>query len=137
MVLIALKKHRPNCADYHDAPKPAHQRLSLDNPAEFDVEFIDRRDDSLLYKSKITNNSWCATNIKYFKEYKINLYYQEQLLVSHDFNLKGKNVLIQLDSRSIGDTIAWFPYAEEFRKKVNRKPKSKIQKKSRKANRRK
>jgi autotransporter strand-loop-strand O-heptosyltransferase len=33
-------------------------------------------------------------------------------------NLLGK-VLINFDSKSLGDNIAWMPYAEEFRKKHN------------------
>ncbi|NBU53506.1 MAG: autotransporter strand-loop-strand O-heptosyltransferase, partial [Alphaproteobacteria bacterium] len=30
---------------------------------------------------------------------------------------KNKNVLISFESSSLGDTLAWFPYVEEFRKK--------------------
>lgn len=86
---------------------------------KFDVEFIDRNNNKLLYKTKIGSNNWAATNIKYYKEYKINIKNGEDLLLSHDFNLNGRKVQIQLDSKSIGDTLAWFPYVEEFRKKHN------------------
>ena len=34
-------------------------------------------------------------------------------------DLNNKNVLIDFKSSSVGDTIAWFPYVEEFRKKHN------------------
>lgn len=83
---------------------------------EFGVEFLDKNN-NIIYQTKIGSNNWCATNIKYYKEYNVNIKYKDELLIRHNFDLKGKNVLIQLDSKSIGDTLAWFPYAEEFRKK--------------------
>lgn len=95
----------------------ARVEIKGSNNAEFEIEFLDNNDNSVIYKTTILNNYWCSTNIKYYKEYKINIFNRNQLLVSHVFDLKGKNVLIQLDSKSIGDTIAWFPYAEEFGKK--------------------
>jgi len=83
---------------------------------EFEVEFLDNSN-KLIYRTTIKNNCWCSTNMKCYKEYKINIYYKNNILLTHTFDLKDKNVLIQLDSKSIGDTIAWFPYVEEFRKK--------------------
>lgn len=86
---------------------------------KFDVEFFDKKNNELIYKTKLGANNWGATNTKYYKEYKVNIKDGNDLIVTHDFNLNGKNVLIQFDSKSIGDTIAWFPYVEEFRKKYN------------------
>lgn len=86
---------------------------------DFDVEFFDKNSESLIFKTKISTNNWCATNAKYYKEYKINIKYNNHTLISHEFNLKNKNVLIQFESKSIGDTLAWIPYVEEFRKKHN------------------
>jgi len=39
------------------------------------------------------------------------------LKFEHKLDLKGKNVLISMGSKALGDTIAWMPYIEEFRKK--------------------
>lgn len=86
---------------------------------EFDIEFLDKNSNNMVYQTKIHTNHWSATNNKCYKEYKINVKYNNQLLLTHNFNLKDKNVLIQLDSKSIGDTLAWFPYVEEFRQKHN------------------
>ena len=38
-------------------------------------------------------------------------------LVNYVHDLKHKNVVIVFDSSAIGDTLAWIPYVEEFRKK--------------------
>ncbi len=86
---------------------------------DFDVEIFDKNTNDLIYKTTIPTNNWCATNTKFYREYKIDIKHNNQLLISHIFNLENKNVLIQLDSKSIGDTLAWFPYVEEFRKKHN------------------
>ena len=34
-------------------------------------------------------------------------------------SFKGKKVFISFESSSLGDTISWVPYCEEFRKKHN------------------
>ena len=36
-------------------------------------------------------------------------------LYEHTFNATGKKVYIALDSKALGDTIAWIPYVEQFR----------------------
>ena len=89
------------------------------NKVDFDVEILDKNTNDLIYKTILSTNNYCASNIKYYKEYKINIKYKNDLLISHDFDLTNKNVYIQIDSSSIGDTLAWTPYVDEFRKKNN------------------
>lgn len=36
-----------------------------------------------------------------------------------DLDLKDKKIWIKLNSKSLGDTLAWIPYVDEFRKKYN------------------
>ena len=43
----------------------------------------------------------------------------DALTFEHEFNLEGSRVFIVFESSSLGDTIAWMPYCEEFRKKHN------------------
>jgi len=38
-------------------------------------------------------------------------------IFKHDYNAKDKNVLMKFPDTALGDVLAWFPYAEEFRKK--------------------
>lgn len=86
---------------------------------EFGIEILDRNTNDMIYQTHLGANRWCSTNTKYYKEYKINIKQGDDLLLVHNFDLNDKKVLIQLDSKSIGDTLAWFPYVEEFRKKHN------------------
>jgi autotransporter strand-loop-strand O-heptosyltransferase len=67
----------------------------------------------------MNNNNYAQTNIKYYKNWKITIRDENGRDQVIEQDLRDKKVLIRLDSKSLGDTIAWFPYAEEFRKKHN------------------
>lgn len=85
------------------------------------VKFIDTKFNKVVHESEITNNMWAKTSVQYFVWWRVEVYDKEtdELIFEHDFNLKDKRVYIHLDSSAIGDTLAWFPYIEEFRKKHN------------------
>ncbi len=89
------------------------------NSKQYSVKFIDKNYDDLLYESDITNNMWTKSGIEYFVNWKIEVYDKENndLVFEHYYNAKNKRVYIHLESSAIGDTLAWFPYIEEFRKK--------------------
>ncbi len=77
-------------------------------------------DTDLIYSSKIANNMWSRANRQYFTNWRILVKNKKDEIIYHyKLDLTGKNVLISLESKSLGDTMAWFPYAEEFRKKMN------------------
>jgi autotransporter strand-loop-strand O-heptosyltransferase len=59
---------------------------------------------------------WTRTNIKYCINWRVEVYNKGNLVFEHNWNPQGKRVYIHLDSGALGDTIAWFPYVEEFRK---------------------
>jgi autotransporter strand-loop-strand O-heptosyltransferase len=77
------------------------------------VEFIDSRTNQVLHSSTISNNMWTACSIKYYVPWIIKINGE----VFHELDLKNKEVLISLESKSLGDTIAWTPYIVEFAKK--------------------
>ena len=83
------------------------------NHEEYTVEFINGDTNEVVFSDKITNGMWTACGKKYYIPWIIKVNGE----VVDKFNLKGKKVLIGLDSNSIGDTIAWAPYAIEFAKK--------------------
>ena len=89
------------------------------NKKRYKVKFIDQKTNDVVYESTITNNMWCKTAKKYFVDYKVQAIDLETNNIEFDytFNAKNKNVYMHFASKAIGDTLAWFPYAEEFRKK--------------------
>jgi len=94
---------------------PKVEILSNDVSKEYFVEFINSDTDEVIHSGKIKSNMWITCNKKYF----INWVIKINGKIVDRFNVKNKRVLICLDSSSIGDTIAWAPYAVEFYKKYN------------------
>jgi autotransporter strand-loop-strand O-heptosyltransferase len=124
MIYDNLVKNKNNKVDienkvhYHFVKGPFVEIKGL-KKAEYIVEFIDRETDKVLFKSTIGNNCWCKCNIEYFVDWKIVIYENGKKWAQYDYQPDGKKVYIALDSRALGDTLAWFPYLEEFRKKHN------------------
>jgi len=83
------------------------------------IRFIDKVNDKIIYETEITNNMWTQPGIEYFIEWRIEVYDKEnnELVFEHDYNAQNKRVYIHLESSAIGDTLAWFPFIDEFRKK--------------------
>ena len=80
---------------------------------QYKVEFINRYTQEIIHTDNISNNMWTKCNKTYYIPWDIKV--NNKLVSSLD--LKGKRVLISLNSKSIGDTIGWAPYAIEFAKK--------------------
>lgn len=89
-------------------------RILVPPGEEMHVRIRDLDTDSILFDTK-TQNAIVSSNKKYFINFRIEVWKGEEYF-SHDLNLKDKNVLMLLPTRAIGDSIAWLPYAEEFRK---------------------
>lgn len=82
---------------------------------DFQVEFWNGN--KLYYSTTIKCNMWTKLNRKYFTEWTTKVYTKGKLIYENKLNLKNKRVFITLDSKSIGDSVAWMPFIEEFRKK--------------------
>lgn len=85
------------------------------------VRFTDRKNNRILHESEINTNMWTKTNIQYFVDWKVEVFDKEtnELVSEYLYNAKNQKIYIHLESSAIGDTLAWFPYIEEFRKKHN------------------
>lgn len=85
---------------------------------EFRVEFWSKSG-ICEFVTNIRSNMWTKTNKKYFDEWTCKVYDGDHLIYDKKYDATGKRVFITLESKSIGDTLAWFPYVDEFRKKWN------------------
>jgi autotransporter strand-loop-strand O-heptosyltransferase len=85
-----------------------------DDPQEYFVEFIDGNN-KVVYSSTIKNGMWTSCSRKYYEKWKIRINGE----IVEELDLSGQRVLISIESRSLGDNIAWAPYAVEFSKKHN------------------
>jgi len=86
---------------------------------KYDIIFTDNDTNQIIYKTSILPNSWAKTNQIYYKNWNIKIINHGKIITDYNINLKGKKVLIKFQSSSLGDSLAWIPYVEEFRKKHN------------------
>lgn len=87
---------------------------------KYNIKFIDKEYDYILYEDNIGANNWCRCSIQYFINWRIeikNLSTNE--IIVDEFDIENKFVRIKLESSSLGDTIAWFPHINEFSVKNN------------------
>jgi autotransporter strand-loop-strand O-heptosyltransferase len=87
----------------------------------YNIQFIDNSTNDIKHESLLPVYHWSKTTIKYYVDWKIKIIsdnpkYRE---IEYKIDLYNKIVHISFESSSLGDTIAWIPYVEEFRKKHN------------------
>ena len=83
----------------------------------FIADFLDPDNNSSVHQQNININTWTRPFRRYFTNWLIQVKQNGILDFEHKFDLKGKRALISFDSKSLGDTLAWIPACEEFRKK--------------------
>ena len=105
---------KPNTiqVSYLEGPKV---EIIGDEGKEYLIEFINGDTNQVVFSTTINNNMWTNCSKKYYIPWVIKVNGE----IVDKLDLTGRKVLIGLDSKSIGDTIAWAPYAVEFAKKHN------------------
>ena len=119
--------------------------ISGNTNIEYQVNFIDNDSGQIQYQSTLrpTKDSgicWASPSPHYFVNWKIEVMplvsgigvladsdtivikgseSLKQDIYVQKLDFKGQRVFINLDSKAMGDNIAWIPYVEEFRQKHN------------------
>jgi autotransporter strand-loop-strand O-heptosyltransferase len=95
---------------------PFIEILNNDN-LNYKVEFINLKNNKTIFDINLKSNHWARPNLKYYTQWLLkvtgtdNDYHFE-----HKFEPKGRRIFINFESSSLGDSIAWIPYVEKFRK---------------------
>jgi autotransporter strand-loop-strand O-heptosyltransferase len=95
---------------YLDGPRV---EITGDEDKSYFVEFVNKETNIVLHSETIKNNMWVACGKKYYIPWQIKINGE----VFDELNLENQNVILSLESKSLGDTIAWSPYAVDFAKK--------------------
>jgi autotransporter strand-loop-strand O-heptosyltransferase len=74
---------------------------------------------NISYQNDLSINSWVKLNKEYFIKWRTTVEEDGEIIYDETLNLEDKRVYISFGSKSLGDTLAWMPYVEEFRKKHN------------------
>jgi len=86
----------------------------------YKIYFINNDTNNIEYSTILSEGKWAKTNTRYFINWNIKIEDDNSnIIVDYNLNLENKKVLVTLESRSLGDSLAWTPYVEEFRKKHN------------------
>ena len=91
-------------------------RIVLPDDADYHVRLTDQDTSSILYEADARGAMITSTK-KYYINFKVEIWKDGKQALTHNLDLKGKKVHIKFPVGTLGDILAWFPYAEEFRKK--------------------
>ncbi|MBQ6361726.1 MAG: autotransporter strand-loop-strand O-heptosyltransferase [Lachnospiraceae bacterium] len=92
-------------------------RLSLPEKGNYHVRVTDQ-DYMVVLMDADVSESFICLNKRYYINYLVELWKDGRKILMHHFSLAGKNVRIPFPvGGGLGDVLAWFPYAEEFRRK--------------------
>lgn len=83
----------------------------------YNVKMINNQTNDVLFESNIKNNYFSKAFCEYYIDWKIVISHNNKIIKTIQQDLKDKHVYIAIESKSLGDNLAWFPYVEEFRKK--------------------
>jgi autotransporter strand-loop-strand O-heptosyltransferase len=86
----------------------------------YNVQFINKHNNKLEFETDLKSNQWAKASKKYYINWLIKITgIDNDFYYEHHFNLENQKVYVALDSKSLGDSLAWIPYVEEFRKVHN------------------
>lgn len=88
-----------------------------EDKAYYQIDFLDPDNEASVHQTTLSINNWTRPHRKYFTNWLVKVRRNGIYKFKHAFDLKNKKVLISFDTKSIGDSIAFIPAVEEFRKK--------------------
>ncbi|MGI9317734.1 MAG: autotransporter strand-loop-strand O-heptosyltransferase [bacterium] len=71
--------------------------------------------DNVVHDATIEGRQWTRAHRKYYTDWKLEVYrYSDNKVFEHRFDLTDKTVRINIDSKSLGDTLAWLQQIQNF-----------------------
>ncbi len=78
------------------------------------VVFRDVETDCVVYCMDVEPGSVVVSCKKFYVQWSLEVYRDGELLAQHEYSAAGRQVLLQVPEGTLGDSIAWFSYAERF-----------------------
>jgi len=87
---------------------------------EYRVQFINKNTNTIVHEQNIKSNHWVRLSLKYYIDWIIKIEgVNNNFRFQHDFDLSEKRCLISIETKSLGDSLAFIPQIEKFRKLKN------------------
>ena len=112
-VMKAEKVMQKMTINIHFVGQPFLEIVGRSN-SNYLVKFIDESG-ICIYENTIKANHWVRLNRRWFTRWKVMVWEDGVLIHDEVLNYENERVYIAFDSSSLGDTIAWMPYVDEFR----------------------
>ena len=117
---VSKNGETPEPDAYYNFVDGAFLELKSDVDIPYEVAFIDKSTGVTEFSTQLRRNQWAKPSKRYYKDWLITVSDKfGQKLINIDLELLDKKVLIAFESSALGDTLAWIPYVDEFRKKHN------------------
>jgi autotransporter strand-loop-strand O-heptosyltransferase len=91
-------------------------RVALPPGRNWRVRLRDLDTGNTLFESR-NEGAIVSSAKRFFVRFGIDVWEGESSVFTHDFDARGREVLIQFPIGTLGDILAWFPYAERFAEK--------------------
>jgi len=110
MALFDFLKTAPKIRiDFNDGPCVE----IMENADSHRVAMLDGN--TIVHETQIQGNQWTRAHKKYYADWKLQVFRNNSKKVfEHEFDLKNKTVRVNIDSKSLGDTLAWVPQIQRF-----------------------
>ena len=88
-------------------------------PGNYKINFIDRDTGGVHYSNDVSAGGWVACGIDYYVNWRVEAInvQTEEIEFEYEQDFTNKNIFVWFDSVALGDTLAWVPVVEAFRKK--------------------
>lgn len=86
---------------------------------EYKVELVDINTGKIFYSSNLKCGMYAKAAIRYHREWVWRITDEKGNEFLHPYDANNKRVYVALESASLGDSLAWLPIVEEFRKVHN------------------
>lgn len=71
---------------------------------------------NILFESEIRTGGFMSSK-RFFVRFGIEVRRDDAIVFEHEYDARGRDVLVQFPVGTLGDILAWFPYAARFREK--------------------
>lgn len=90
--------------------------LPLLSGEKWRLRFSDTDTGNTVFEVESQGGTFQSTKV-YYVPFKIEVWRNDRLVFVHVYSARDKNIQIQIPVGTLGDAIAWFPYADLFQKK--------------------
>jgi autotransporter strand-loop-strand O-heptosyltransferase len=91
-------------------------RVSLPPGYKWRVRLRDLDTGNTLFESQ-NEGAFVSSSKRFYVRFGLEIWESDELVLSHDYDAREREVLVQFPIGTLGDILAWFPYAEAFAQK--------------------